>query len=257
MLWYIKSPRPSASKKTMVCTKWQWRPKCWSSPMQQNVFSFGLSWNHNRHRRHIHLGQLWLLFVFGTNVSGLLLCSQVVLVLCLHQIHVIHPIITYLLRMGFTTHGNIRDEGHPWRGSMWYDWNHAAYAVCMDANFGVDSFEMFWTSPPFSFCWLAQKWEHTRHFPCRKSTNGGFQSDLTRADCEQRNVKHHCHKTFRHTPKWDDFRLLTTGISKLRRFSPCSFRAKVGAGGFVEKRDLQNTGSSKRVPPSVLQNESL
>ena len=30
-----------------------------------------------------------------------------------------------------------------------------------------------------------------------------------------------------------------------------------GVGDFVEKRDLQNTGSSKRVPPSVLQNESL
>lgn len=30
-----------------------------------------------------------------------------------------------------------------------------------------------------------------------------------------------------------------------------------GVGDFVEKRDLQNTGSSKRAPPSVLQNESL
>ena len=66
---------------------------------------FGLSWNHNRHRRHIHLGQLWLLFVFGTNVSGLLLCSQVVLVLCLHQIHVIHPIINLPFEDGFY---------HPW-----------------------------------------------------------------------------------------------------------------------------------------------
>ena len=39
--------------------------------------------------------------------------------------------------------------------------------------------------------------------------------------------------------------------------SPCSFRVIVLTGDFVEKRGLQNTSPSKRVPPNALQNASL
>ena len=38
--------------------------------------------------------------------------------------------------------------------------------------------------------------------------------------------------------------------------SPCSFRVKVLTGDFVEKRGLQNTNPSRRVPPNALQNAS-
>ena len=50
--------------------------------------------------------------------------------------------------------------------------------------------------------------------------------------------------------------LIYVCITDTQNISPCSFRVKVLAGDFVEKRGLQNTNPSRRVPPNALQNAS-